>query len=97
MVHALLVASELAHPTITPVAVTSHHAKPPAPAPPTKNWSPAIAWGVVVAALATGVWALALRTHRAWRAVTVLAGTLVWLVVAFFFFQAVAPLLPASY
>ena len=97
VVHALLVASELAHPTITPVAVTSHHAKPPAPAPPTKNWSPAIAWGVVVAALATGVWALALRTHRAWRAVTVLAGTLVWLVVAFFFFQAVAPLLPASY
>jgi hypothetical protein len=52
---------------------------------------------VVVAALATGVWALALRTHRALRAVTVLAGTLVWLVVAFFFFQAVAPLLPASY
>ena len=95
VVHALLVASELAHPTATPVAVTTHHAA--APPPPAKQWTPAILWGVVVAALAAGVWAVALRTHRLRRALTILAGTAVWLVVVFFFFQAVAPLLPASY
>ncbi len=96
VVHALLVASELAHPTITPVAVTTHH-HAAAPPPPTRQWTPAILWGVVVAALAAGVWAVALRTHRFRRALTIVAGTAVWLVVVFFFFQAVAPLLPASY
>ncbi len=64
VVHALLVASELAHPTSHPGG--GHH--PPRgrrPPPPTKHWTPAILWGVVVAALATGVWVVALRTHRA--------------------------------
>lgn len=96
VVHALLVASELAHPTSTPVAVTTHHGGTPSPAP-AKQWAPAILWGVVVAALATGVWMLALRTHRVQRALAVGVGAAVWLVVVFFFFQAVAPLLPASY
>lgn len=96
VVHALLVASELAHPTSTPVAVTTRHGKPAAPAP-TKQWAPAILWGVAVAALATAIWFVGLRTHRGQRALAVGAGTVVWLVVAFFFFQAVAPLLPASY
>jgi sortase A len=95
VVHALLVASELAHPTSTPVAVTTHHGAPVAP--PAKQWAPAILWGVVVAVLATGVWVVALRTHRLQRALAIAAGTVVWLVVVFFFFQAVAPLLPASY
>ena len=96
VVHALLVASELAHPTSTPVAVTSHHRGTP-PSTPTKQWAPAILWGVAVAVLAAGVWVLALRTHRLQRALAIGAGALVWLVVVFFFFQAVAPLLPASY
>jgi hypothetical protein len=38
-----------------------------------------------------------LRTHRLRRALTIVGGVLVWLVVVFFFFQAVTPLLPASY
>lgn len=98
VVHALLVASELAHPVTTPVAVTTHHDKPPAPAPaPSKQWAPAILWGIGVAALTVGLWVLALRTHRFQRALTIGAGTAVWLVVVFFFFQTVAPLLPASY
>jgi len=96
VVHALLVASELAHPTSTPVAVTTHHGTPAAAAP-TKDWAPAILWGVAVAGLTTGIWFVGLRTRRGQRVLAVGAGTVVWLVVVFFFFQAVAPLLPASY
>jgi sortase A len=96
VVHALLVASELAHPTSTPVAVTTHHGKAPPPQP-TKQWAPAILWGVVVAGLAVGLWVLALHTRAINRALTIGMGTAVWLVVVFFFFQSAAPLLPASY
>jgi sortase A len=98
VVHATLVASELTHPTVTPVAVvTKPHHRTPAPAPQPGDWTAAILWGLAVAALATGVWMLALRTHRAARAAVMVGGTLVWLFVVFFFFQSVAPLLPASY
>jgi sortase A len=100
VVHATLVASELAHPTATPVAdVTKpgHRTPIAAPTPQTRDWTAAILWGVLVAALATGLWMLALRTHRAARAGVMVGGTLVWLFVVFFFFQSVAPLLPASY
>jgi sortase A len=100
VVHATLVASELAHPTATPVAdVTKphHRAATAVPVPQTRDWTAAILWGVLVAALATGLWMLALRTHRAARAAVMVGGTLVWLFVVFFFFQSVAPLLPASY
>lgn len=98
VVHATLVASELAHPTITPVAVvTKPHHQAPAPVPPARDWTAAILWGVGVAVLAIGVWMLALRTHRATRAAAMVGGTLVWLFVVFYFFQSVAPLLPASY
>ena len=100
VVHATLVASELAHPTATPVSdVTKphHRASAAVVAPQTRDWTAAILWGVLVAALATGLWMLALRTHRAARAAVMVGGTLVWLFVVFFFFQSVAPLLPASY
>jgi hypothetical protein len=50
-----------------------------------------------VAALTVGLWVLALRTRAVSRALLVGGGLAVWLVVVFFFFQAVAPLLPASY
>jgi sortase A len=97
VVHALLVASELAHPAGTPVAAgTTHHSKAPPP-PPTRRWPPAILWGLAVAALTVGLWVLALRTRAVSRALLVGGGLAVWLVVVFFFFQAVAPLLPASY
>jgi sortase A len=101
VVNANLVASELAHPTSTPVADVKphHHTGQLADATATagKDWLPAILWGVLVAALATGVWMVVLRTHRLRRALTIVGGVLVWLVVVFFFFQAVTPLLPASY
>jgi sortase A len=99
VVSANLVASELAHPTSTPVAVIQHHhaASSPTTATAGKDWLPAILWGVLVAALATGVWVAALRTRRFQRALSVVVGILVWLVVVFYFFQAVTPLLPASY
>jgi hypothetical protein len=100
VVSAKLVASELAHPTGAPVAeVKPHHAAPSAATTTAsgKDWLPAILWGVLVAALITGVWMMALRTRRGRRALTIVVGLLVWLVVVFFFFQAVTPLLPASY
>ncbi len=100
VVTANLVASELAHPTGTAVAQVKHHHAAPSPATTTtagKDWLPAIVWGVLVAALATGVWMVALRTRRGRRALTIVGGILVWLIVVFYFFQAVTPLLPASY
>jgi len=100
VVHATLVASELAHPTAAPVAVVTkphHRTAAPAAVPQTKDWTAAVLWGLAVAALSTGVWMLALRTRRSARAAVMVGGTLVWLFVVFFFFQSVAPLLPASY
>ena len=47
--------------------------------------------------LATAVWVMTIRTRRGRRALTIVVGTAVWLFVVFFFFQAVTPLLPASY
>jgi sortase A len=97
VVSANLVASELAHPTSSPVADVKHHATSLATASASRDWLPAILWGVLVAALATGIWVVALRTRRGRRALAVVGGIVVWLIVVFFFFQAVTPLLPASY
>ncbi len=96
VVHADLVASILVHPkTVAPVAHPTH----PRPASPTPahHWAAAILWGILVAALTTGLWILARRTARGRRAAVLAVGGAVWLVVVFFFFGAVAPLLPASY
>ncbi|MGA2837665.1 MAG: class E sortase [Acidimicrobiales bacterium] len=70
-----------------------------APAPTTirKDWGAAIAWGVAVAALITAIWAAGLRLRGGRRAAAVGVGLVVWLVVVFAFFGALAPLLPASY
>ena len=99
VVSANLVASELAHPTSTPVADVKHHPAPAttATAATGKDWLPAILWGLLVAALATGVWAGALHTRGGRRAASLVVGIAVWLIVVFYFFQAVTPLLPASY
>ena len=61
-----------------------------------RDWGTAIGWGIVVAALTIGLWIGVART-RSWRAAVLGFGLLTWLVVVFFFFQAVTPLLPASY
>jgi hypothetical protein len=101
VVHATLVASVLSHPapasakTTDPVRPKPSHLK--APMAPTRNWTTAILWGVVVAGGITAIWVGARRTRRGARALVLGGGLLVWLVVVFYFFQAVAPLLPASY
>ena len=106
VVHAVLVASILAHahtgpatPTTTvpaPVVSTDRAAVASGPA---RSWPTAIALGVAVAAIITAVWIAArrIRRGRGITAVVVTGGLVVWLVVVFAFFQALAPLLPASY
>ncbi len=102
VVHADLVASTLAG-SATPGSST---AKPghtstelhtEALAAPSRSWTAAILWGLLVAAVIIAVWVGAKRTHRGVRALVLVGGLLVWLVVTFAFFQSVAPLLPASY
>jgi len=99
VVHALLVASTLTHPVVVPVATTTKHhtAAPPPPPSQTRRWVTAVLWGVAVAVLISAVWVAARRTHRMNRAGIIVGGLLAWLAVVFFFFEAVAPLLPASY
>jgi sortase A len=98
VVHAALVASALTHPKPSAVTatITRHKTEPP-PAPPGKDWLAASLWGAGVAAFITGVWIAARRTRRKTRASVIVVGVLAWLVVVFFFFQSVAPLLPASF
>jgi sortase A len=106
VVQATLVASILVdpkHPPAHPVSTTHHSGSttsttlPDADTSgPSKDWAAAIGWGIVVAGLTIGLWMLASRT-RSWRAAVIGFGAVTWLVVVFFFFQSVAPLLPASY
>lgn len=58
------------------------------------SWLPALLWGLAAAALAVAVLVAARRTARAW--LVYLCGAVALLVVLFFFFSAVTPLLPAS-
>ena len=68
-----------------------------APAAVQRHWWQAIAWGVLVAALITGIWVLALRLRGGRRAAVVAGGLVLWLGVVYLFFGALAPLLPASF
>jgi sortase A len=98
VVHAALVASTLVHPKAATVSTTPkpvHHQ--PVPTTPTKDWTAAILWGLAVAALITAIWVTARKTQGGRRALVIAAGVLAWLVLVFYFFQAVAPLMPASY
>jgi sortase A len=63
---------------------------------PQKDWWAAIGWGLLVAGLTIAIWVGAARTRK-WRAAVIGIGLLTWLVVVFYFFQSVAPLMPASY
>jgi hypothetical protein len=96
VVHASLVASILSHAKLAPerAPVTP---KTPYVSSSDHNWWAAILWGLAVAILITAVWAGARRVRRGRRALVLTFGLIVWLVVVFFFFQSVAPLLPASY
>jgi sortase A len=99
VVHAALVASALAHPNVAPTTSTTPtpitHRTPPSAS--SKNWGAAILWGVAVAALTTVLWLAVRRTQGGRRALVMTIGVVGWSVVVFFFFDAVAPLLPASY
>jgi len=98
VVHAALVASVLAHPKggVTPVVPQVPRTQSVV-VTPQHDWLAAILWGVGVIALTTAIWIGARRTRRCWRGLEIGLGIGVWLVVVFFFFQSVAPLLPASY
>lgn len=97
VVHAGLVASYLAHPKPSAVTATVDRHRAPVESDPSKDWLAASLWAVAVAAVITGVWLGARRSRRWARAGLLVGGLLGWLVVVFFFFQSVAPLLPASF
>ena len=88
-----------AAPTRRPVAP---NASPSTVAPTLAGQSssawPALGWGAGTAALVIGIWLIARRRRRRVSRVTVYAlGALPFLVILFFFFQSVSPLLPASF
>lgn len=58
------------------------------------GWLPPVLWGLALAALAVGVWLVGRRARHRWA--VYLPGAALGLVVMFFFFTAVSPLLPAS-
>ncbi len=99
VVHARLVASILARPKHGVTATSTAPAAPVvnASATPAHDWTAAILWGIAVAALTILVWAWERRVHRGRRVAVVACGLVAWLVVVFFFFEVLAPLLPASY
>lgn len=59
------------------------------------GWGGAAAWGAGCLALAILIWLIARRTRRRW--VTYAIGVLPFLLLLFFFFANVSPLLPASF
>ena len=61
------------------------------------HWWQAIVWGILVAALITGIWALGLRLRGRTRIGVVVVGLIAWLALVYLFFGALAPLLPASF
>jgi sortase A len=60
------------------------------------DWVPAFLWGLAATAVGTAVWLVAQRRRRG-RWLVYAAGSVAFLIVLFFFFTAVSPLLPASY
>ncbi len=102
IVHAHLVASVLSgsappNSPAAPVLPRSNSAELSAATPAEGSVGGAIAWGAAVAVLITIVWWLALRVRGARRVAVVIIGLAAWLAVVLGFFQALAPLLPASF
>lgn len=98
VVQAALVADVLtAAPAPHTTTTSGSHAAAATPVAVQRHWWQAIVWGIAVAVLIAGIWALALRVRGGRRAGVLVGGLAVWLVVVYFFFGALAPLLPASY
>ncbi len=105
VVSAALVADVLTTTTAAPApparssTTSSDRGSAPAavPAAVQRHWWQAILWGIVVAAMITGIWAVAGRTRGRRRMAVLVVGLVAWLAVVFVFFGALAPLLPASY
>jgi sortase A len=97
VVHATLVASILAHAHRSSAVTTAPVTSSVVSSTPAHDWTAAILLGLLVAAITTGVWIWERRSHRGRRVAIITGGLLAWLVVVFFFFEALAPLLPASY
>jgi len=103
VVHAALVSSVLVHPTVPPVTSPPRHSHPTKTAATTAapsragQWTTAILWGVGVTPLITLVWVGARRARGGRRAFVLVVGVLAWLVVVFWFFQSITPLLPSMY
>jgi len=98
VVQAVLVADVLTR-VSAPATTSGHHAGTAqlADTPIRKDWWAAIGWGIAVVALVITLWILAPRLHGGRRAALVIGGTVMWLGVVYFFFGALAPLLPASF
>jgi sortase A len=99
VVHAALVASSLTHPATKPAVVVT---KPKTThvtlaTESTGSWPVAILWGIAVAAIAILGWMATTRTKGGRRALVLIGGIVAWLVVVFFFFEALGPLLGSSY
>jgi len=104
VVHATLTADVLTHAKTAVPAVPAVPGNPTptaihraAPVEQPRNLAAAILWGIAVAILISAVWVLARRTNGGRRATVLVAGLLAWLGVVFLFFQALAPLLPATF
>ncbi len=103
VVHAQLVGSALAGSSTTPthsVAATTAVVRRQAavvPAEPDHDWVRAVLWGLAVAAVTVASWWGMARLRGGRRLAVALVGVAAWVVVVFYFFGAVAPLLPASY
>jgi sortase A len=109
VVHAALVGSTLTARTTTTRSPSQPATEPPGEvqvlrhqAPvvakePNHDWARTILWGLAVAALTIAVWWGARRSRAGQRAIILIVGLAAWAVVVFYFFGAVAPLLPASF
>lgn len=102
VVHAALVGSALPGHASAPTSQAATTAAirrqtPVVPREPNHDWALAVLWGLAVAGATVALWWAASVTRAGRRAAVLIGGLAVWAVLVFYFFGAVAPLLPAQY